>query len=204
MTAAAFWDRMADRYAARPVDYPEAYQATLDRVRAHLSAQARVLEVGCGTGSTALALAGGVASYVATDLSPRMIEIARAKPETATLPQLEFHVADAGSAGGDGVDAVLAFSLLHLVEDLPATLAGLRDRLVPGGLLISKTVCLADLGLWLRVVVPAMRLAGMAPRVTFLTRAALERQIARAGFEIIEAGDYPKARAARLVVARRR
>jgi len=217
--AAAFWDRWADRYAAQSLAHPDAYAATLERVRAHLSPEARVLEVGCGTGSTAVALAGGVASYLATDLSPRMIAIARARPEAAGLPQLCFRVAEAGriAAPGDDpgnggtdppggpVDAVLAFSLLHLVDDLPGTLARLRAGLAPGGLLISKTVCLADLGRWLRALVPAMRLVGLAPPgVAFLGRAQLERAIAEAGFEIVETGDYPAARAARFVVARKR
>jgi len=200
--SAAFWDRIAPKYAARPVDYPEDYEATLDRVRHYLTPRDSVLEVGCGTGSTAIRLAPSVAQYTATDISPGMLEIARAKPEAATLPHLSFAQADAPGAPGGPFDAVLAFSVLHLAPDLPATLTALHARLRPDGLLISKTVCLADLGLWLRALVPAMRLVGMAPPVRFLSREALERAIGEAGFEIVERGDYPAARAARFLVAR--
>lgn len=199
----AFWNRLARRYAARPIDDPEAYAATLERVRAHLGPEDSVLELGCGTGSTALLLAPHVARYVATDFSPRMLEIARAKPEGAALPHLSFVEAEVGAAPQGPFDAVLAFSVLHLVPDLPAALRGVRDRLPPGGLFISKTICLGDLGLWLRGLVPAMRLVGLAPPVRFLTRAALEREIAAAGFEIVETADYPAKQAARFVVARR-
>lgn len=201
---AAFWDRMAPRYAARPIDDPDAYAATLERARAHLGPGDRAVELGAGTGATAVALAPSVAEYRATDLSPRMMEIARARPEAAGLPQLSFTVARAREAlQGGPWDAVLAFNLLHLLDDLPGALAEIREALVPGGRLISKTPCLADLGLWLRVVVPAMQLVGKAPPVRFVSARGLEREIAAAGLEVAETGDYPAARAQRLVIARR-
>lgn len=198
---AAFWDRMAPRYARMKLADPEAYEATLARVRARLSPADRVLEIGCGTGATAVRLAPEVAGYTATDLSPGMIAIARARPEAA-LPQLSFHVAGADAQAGP-FDAVLAFNLVHLLPDLPAALVRLRDGLRPGGLFISKTPCLAELSPLLRMVVPALRLVGLAPRVAWLRRAALEAQIAAAGFEIVETADLPARRAQRFVVARR-
>ena len=201
---AAFWDRVAPRYAARPIDDPDAYAATLERARAHLGPDERALELGAGTGATAVALAPCVAEYRATDLSPKMVEIGRARPEAAGLAHLTFDVAPAREAlAGGPWDAVLAFNLLHLLDDLPGALGQIRDALVPGGRLISKTPCLADLGLWLRVVVPAMQLVGKAPPVRFVSAKGLEREILRAGLEIVETGDYPAARAQRLVIARR-
>jgi SAM-dependent methyltransferase len=151
-----------------------------------------------------VALAPSVAEYRATDLSPKMVEIGRARPEGARLAHLAFDVARARQAlEGGPWDAVLAFNLLHLLDDLPGALAQVREALVPGGRLISKTPCLADLGLWLRVVVPAMQLVGKAPPVRFVSAKGLERDIAKAGLEIVETGDYPAARAQRLVIARR-
>ena len=92
---AAFWDRLADRYAAMTLADPAAYAATLDRVAAHLRPGDHVREIGCGTGVTALRLAPLVARYEATDLSPRMIALATARPEAAALPGLSFRVAPA-------------------------------------------------------------------------------------------------------------
>ena len=51
---AAFWNRVARRYAAMPMRNPDAWEETLARVTARLSPTDRVLELGCGTGSTAL------------------------------------------------------------------------------------------------------------------------------------------------------
>ena len=67
--AAPFWDKIAPRYAKKPVADPAAYEEKLARVRALLRAEDRVLEIGCGTGSTALRLASRVAEITATDIS---------------------------------------------------------------------------------------------------------------------------------------
>ena len=199
---AAFWDKIAERYAARPVDHPDAYAATLDRARAHLDAEARVLEVGCGTGSTAIALAPSVAAYRATDISVRMVEIARAKPEAQALGHLTFAVEPAGAPDGP-FDAILAFNLIHLLPDPAAGLRRMAAQLRPGGRLISKTPCLGDLSLFLRVAVPAMQWMGKAPAVKFLTARGLDRAAQAAGFDIVETDVLPKAFAQRLLIARR-
>ena len=67
--ATLFWDRIAPKYAKSPVRDQQAYEATLARTRSYLGAEDKVLELGCGTGSTALILADAVAEYTATDLS---------------------------------------------------------------------------------------------------------------------------------------
>ncbi|KPQ12912.1 MAG: Methylase involved in ubiquinone/menaquinone biosynthesis [Rhodobacteraceae bacterium HLUCCA09] len=203
MADARFWDRVADRYARRPIDDPAAYEATLERVRAHLRAEDRALEIGCGTGATALLLAPSVATYHATDLSPRMIGIAQGKPEAQALPQLSFAVAEGVPDGGGPWDAVLAFNALHLLDDLPGALRAIHAGLRPGGRLISKTPCFSDLALWIGVLVPVLRVVGLAPPVRFYSARGLERAIEAAGFRVVETGDYPARRAQRLIVAER-
>ena len=56
--AETFWDGAAENYAKSPIRDVEAYNYTLERTRTYLSPTDKVLEVGCGTGSTALLLAG--------------------------------------------------------------------------------------------------------------------------------------------------
>ncbi len=70
---ARFWDRTSSRYARSAISDPAGYERTLDRTRGLLKPQDRVLELGCGTGSTALRLASSVQSYLATDISTGMI-----------------------------------------------------------------------------------------------------------------------------------
>ncbi|RVT87335.1 class I SAM-dependent methyltransferase [Rhodobacteraceae bacterium CCMM004] len=198
----SFWDRLAPRYAARPLSDPAAYEDTLARTRARLGAQDRVLEIGCGTGMTAVRLAPGVAEYVALDASAGMLAIARARPGADAVRFVQADLADRSKAPGP-VDAILAFSVLHLVDDLAATLAEVHDRLRPGGHLISKTPCLAGQGPVVHAAVAALRLVGWAPPMATLAPADLDRAIAAAGFQIVETHDYPPRARYRFVAARR-
>ncbi|ALK10670.1 class I SAM-dependent methyltransferase [Blastochloris viridis] len=179
-----FWDRIADRYAARPLKDPAAFDAMLADVASRLSPTDRVLEIGCGTGSAAIRLAPHVADYTATDFSPAMLRIARAKPAPENLT---FVLTDAGSAfDGGPFDAICAFQVLHLVEDLPGTLAGIHAHLKPGGVMIAKTWCFADMGLKLRSLFLVLRLLGIFPSAASLTKAALRQAIRDAGFTIVD------------------
>lgn len=164
--ATAFWNRFADRYAARQIKDVAAYHAMLAQAASCLGAGDRVLELGCGTGTMAVRLAEGVSRYRATDFSDRMIEIARAKPAPASL---EFQVSTAETAFDDApFDVICAFNLLHLVDDMPALLNQIHEALVPGGVLISRTWCFADLPAPFRVLFGALRLVGVFPPVTWL------------------------------------
>lgn len=184
MAGKAFWNRFADRYAARPIKDVAAYEALLADAASRLRPTDRVLEIGCGTGGTAIRLAQGVARYVATDFSAEMIRIAQAKPAPGSL-QFRVAAADDSPEGGP-FDAVCAFNVLHLVDDLPGVLRRLHGGLAPGGLLICKTWCFADLGLRLRLLFRALRLVGLFPPAQFLTEADLSRAIEGAGFAIID------------------
>lgn len=203
--SAKFWDGAARKYARQPVRDEAAYAQTLDRIRSYLRQQDRVLEVGCGTGSTALILAPQVDHLHATDLSQAMIDIAKGKAQAQEVGNVTFSTMAVGrgvDAGGP-FDVVMGLNLLHLVEDLQGALAGLADQTAKGGLLITKTVCLGEKpGIW-RLVLPVMQLIGKAPFVRFLRIADLDRTIEEAGFEIIETGNYPAAPPSHFVVARK-
>ena len=136
------------------------------------------------TGSTAIRLAPGVREWVGTDFSGQMLRIARAKPAPANL---RFVQADAAHAFDGGPwDAICAFQVLHLVDDLPGTLAQVHANLKPGGLLISKTWCFADMGLKLRSLFAVLRAVGMFPPAKALTGPALRQAIQDAGFQFAQ------------------
>lgn len=57
---ARFWDRIARKYASDPIKDTAGYERTLARTRELLTHTDTVLEIGCGTGTTALKLAPSV------------------------------------------------------------------------------------------------------------------------------------------------
>ncbi len=187
-TLAKFWDKVADKYAAQPVPDEEVYRIKLEMTREYLTPESEVYEFGCGTGSTAIAHAPYAKSILATDVSPRMIEIARDKAEKAHADNVSFQVAEFSETEtpSDTYDMVMAHSILHLVDDLPGTLGKSHDMLKPGGIFVSSTVCLADRHWFMRPIIGLMRLVGKAPFVAFLKVSELEAHIQKAGFQIVQ------------------
>lgn len=203
-----FWDNAAEKYAKSPIADPESYEHTLGRTRSYLSPSDKVLEVGCGTGSTALLLAGDVQEMVASDISGKMIEIATAKAEDEGITNVRFVATDLfdDAIGKGPYDAVLAFNLLHLIEDTPAAVARIGNLLKPNGIFVSKTVCKPGRDApfkyrLLRVMVPVMQLFGKAPFVRFMETQKLEGLIRKQGFDILEAETRPVP--SRFIVARK-
>lgn len=203
---ARFWDRAARKYAASPIKDMAGYERTLARTRHYLRGTDTVLELGCGTGSTALRLAPSVQSIRATDISAAMIAIAREKAAAAGVSNIAFESAAAGALpSGPPCDAVLAFNLLHLVSARQSLLRQVFENLRPGGLFISKTACLSEMSRLIRFAVPVMQWTGFAPQVAFFTASELETEIAAAGFHIIETARHGSGRSdARIFIAARK
>lgn len=185
---ARFWDRSARKYAASGISDMAGYERTLARTRHYLRGDEAALEFGCGTGTTALKLAPFLGHILATDISGGMIAIARERAAAEGRANAEFEVAipDAAPWPDASFDVALGFNLLHLVANRDATLNGIHRLLKPSGVFISKTPCLKEMNPLIRVAVPVMQLIGKAPYVASFSVEELERDMAAAGFEIVE------------------
>ncbi|TRA98213.1 MULTISPECIES: bifunctional 2-polyprenyl-6-hydroxyphenol methylase/3-demethylubiquinol 3-O-methyltransferase UbiG [Rhizobium/Agrobacterium group] len=185
---ARFWNRSARKYAKGRISDEAGYARTLERTRALLKPDDNILELGCGTGTTAIRLAASVKDYLATDISADMIAIAKERQQAAgSLHNLTFSTttAEALVPGDRQFNAVLGFNYLHLVRDLPGTLRHIHALLAPHGLLITKTPCVGDMNPLIRLVLPAMRAIGKAPYAGVFNAAELGRHINAGGFDIL-------------------
>ncbi|WP_394181880.1 class I SAM-dependent methyltransferase [Yoonia maritima] len=204
MSTAAFWDKIAPKYAKKPVPDESAYQATLERTRSYLNPADHLLEIGCGTGSTALNLAPAVAHITATDISSQMLAIAEAKLSDDAPSNISFlQVPALKPLAAAPFDAICAFSILHLLDDLPAAIAHLKAQVKPGGYVISKTGCIGDMNRAIPLVIRLMQLFKKAPFVNVFTADALEAAFRDAGFQIVETGHFGKDETTHFIVARR-
>ena len=181
-----FWDKIAERYSKKPVPDQAAYEKKLKVTREYFRPDMEVFEFGCGTGSTAIAHAPYVRHIRATDISSKMIEIARGKARDGNVDNVTFEQATFGECrvADASVDAVLGLSILHLLEDKDAAVAKVHRVLKPGGVFVTSTPCIGDAYWWFRYVGPLGRFFGVMPYVNIFTRADLEASLDKAGFEI--------------------
>ncbi|MCE8016137.1 class I SAM-dependent methyltransferase [Halomonas sp. MCCC 1A17488] len=184
--ARAFWNRSAARYAKSPIRNVSAYQKKLAITQEYLRPDSAVLEFGCGTGSTAILHAPHVRDLVAIDISDKMLEIAEQKARDAGVENISFRrgTLQEVELAEASFDVVLGLNILHLLEDLEATLARVHSLLKPGGVFVSSTVLIGDINVLFRMAIPPMQLLGLAPYVNRFGKQALVDKLDSAGFSI--------------------
>lgn len=101
-----------------------------------------VLDVGCGTGSLALGIAGACARVVGVDISPKMIAYARRSQAGGTAPNVEFILADARARLRDVVSGPFDFAVLKMM--LHETSPAVRDSLMDEVKYLARELIVAD------------------------------------------------------------
>ncbi|AGY56426.1 class I SAM-dependent methyltransferase [Gloeobacter kilaueensis] len=101
--------------------------------------QLRILDAGCGSGYTTLALAQANpgARITGIDLSPRSVEVARERLAHHGFSDANFHALPIERAGelGETFDFINCDEVLYLLPDPAAALAALGSVLAPDGLI---------------------------------------------------------------------
>ena len=181
-----FWDKIAVRFAKRPIADEDAYRKKLQVTRDYLRPDMEVLEFGCGTGSTAIAHAPYVKHIRAIDISAKMIEIAQGKADEGDVRNVAFERSgiEELSVPDQSLDAVLGLSILHLLENKEAVIAKVHKMLKPGGVFVTSTACLGDTMKVFKLIAPIGHFLGLIPLVKVFTRKELADSLTAAGFEI--------------------
>ncbi|MCA9579449.1 MAG: class I SAM-dependent methyltransferase [Myxococcales bacterium] len=204
---AAFWDRLAEKYARQPVANPGAFERKIAITRALMGPDSVVLDAGCGTGSLALRLASAGAEVHGLDISSEMIRIARGKAQAAgdAAVNVTFHegvLDDTFDALAPGsLDGVCAYSILHLLQDPGDALARMHRLLAPGGFLVASTACLRESWVPYAPILKVMRWMGKAPWVGHLSKEDVRELVTRAGFVDITEPDVGAEKSISFVVA---
>ena len=126
--ALGFWDRIGRRTVARLA----------------VPSGAKVLDVGCGTGSSALPAAEAVGpdgSVVGVDLSARLLERARTKASGRGLMNVDFIEADMSTLGfpDEEFDAIISVFSIFFVPDMEGLVRELWRMVRPGGQMAITT-----------------------------------------------------------------
>jgi len=161
--AAGFWDPHGE---FRPLHLLNPVRLDFIAARATLKGS-RVLDVGCGGGLLAEALARAGAAVTAIDLAPGMIEVARLHARESGL-DIDYRVVAADElqrATPAGFDIVTCMEMLEHVPQPAAMTATLARLLRPGGAAFVSTLN-RNLKSFLLAIVGAEYLLRLIPRGT--------------------------------------
>jgi SAM-dependent methyltransferase len=139
-----------------------------------------VLEVGCATGQLLAGL--GTGRRIGVDVSPRMIDVARARH-----PELELHVAAADALPAlEPVDVVILDNLVEYLPDIHSVFDALRPLLHP----FSKLVITSNNPVWSSFINLAHMLGTGTPDIerNFTSNLDLINLLQLRGYDVVESG----------------
>jgi broad specificity phosphatase PhoE/SAM-dependent methyltransferase len=149
------------------------------------TADDRVLDVGTGRGSVAMAFAPQVDSVLAVDVSPAMLERADSARLARDLRNVHFRFGEIGSLALEdrSFEIIISHDLLHYLRDPQALLVRLRTLLAPGGRLLVDQLVGSDDAVK-RATQNAIELRRDSAITGVPSVAELERMLAAAEFNI--------------------
>jgi len=141
-----FWDKQAKKFDNSQKEFETASGEIMSRTKEYLDADDNVLDFGCATGTKTLELAGMIKHIHGLDFSSEMISEALKKKNEEKATNVSF---SQGTIFSDDLDKasfekILAFSIIHLLEECEKVIQRMYELLKPGGLLITETACFSD------------------------------------------------------------
>jgi 2-polyprenyl-3-methyl-5-hydroxy-6-metoxy-1,4-benzoquinol methylase len=183
-----FWDRQAKNFDSESEEPDLATLQTVERIQKYLKSGDMVLDYACGTGPMALAVADHVQDVYAIDISSKMLAIAQRKARERNIENIQFAqttVFDERFSPGS-FDMVMAFNILHLLENPGEVILRISELLKPGGVFVSSSACRGEKGKFLGTILNVLSKTGATPPVNKFTIAELEGLITNGRFQIIE------------------
>ncbi len=147
----------------------------------HLKPGMTVLELGCGTGSFTRELARSDAEVVAIDVSPELLEIARAN---CSAPNVQYQIQNAYALNypEGAFDSIVGSSVLHHLE-VEAAIRDMYRVLKPGGTIYFTEPNMLNPQIAIQKNIPWIkRRLGDSPDETAFFRWPLQRLLEQTGY----------------------
>ncbi len=200
-----FWDWRAKKYDKQARE-DETYTRAVERFAKYLKADDTVLDYACGTGVVTYKIAADVKEVHAIDTSAGMIELAKERARESEVANVHFArktIFDAG-LGRESYDVILAFNILHLLEDARKAVQRASELLTPGGHMVSVTPCLGEAGVVLRTLLPLISKVGILSYLRTFRVSEVKDLMRDRGFWLLESEVFGGKIPSCLVIARKR
>jgi 2-polyprenyl-3-methyl-5-hydroxy-6-metoxy-1,4-benzoquinol methylase len=183
-----FWDKQANEYDKNESKFEQTYHKTVANTKQYLKNNDIVLDYACGTGITTNEIAGYVKEIHAIDISAKMIEVAKRKAGERNIENINYEQATIFDERfkNESFNVILAFNILHLLEDTQEVLRRINELLKPGGLFISATACLGEKKSFFSILISLLSKIGIVPYTRNLTFSELKDLVTNGDFKIIE------------------
>jgi len=141
-----FWDKRAKRYDSSEIQFDPVYKDVIAKTRKYLSIVDNVLDFGCATGTKTIQFADGTKHIHGLDISTEMINEAIKKKDKANIKNISFSQGTIYNNDFEkaSFDKIIAYGIIHLLEDKEKAFQRIYELLKPGGLFISTTACFKD------------------------------------------------------------
>ena len=182
-----FWDRLSKKYD-KPDKIDEVLKfKSIETIIKYLNSNDIVLDFGCATGTIASSIADKVKEMHGIDISSKMIQIAKERAIERKIENIYFSQSTIFDERfkRDSFNMILAFSILHLLEDTEKIMKRINELLKPGGYFISLTPCLGEKTL-LRSLILLVHKIGILPTIRCFKILELEKSIVDGNFQIVE------------------
>lgn len=185
--AEKFWNRNASYYDKEEKKDEETYVTFIDKARAYLKPFDTVLDLGCGTGLVSNEIAQNVKSISAVDISFKMLEIARKKAALGNISNVEYIKTTLfdESLKPKSFDSIIAFNVLHLLNDPHKHMIRILELLKPDGYFLSATPCMGERPILNGLFTIGSRF-GIMPKITPFKVSDLENLFNTEFFDVIE------------------
>ena len=187
-----FWDKVSNKFDKRSQKIDQTEIKTLENTKKYLNVNDIVLDYGCAIGTMAIEIADNVKKIHGIDISPKMIDAAKRKAAERKIENIHFAQSTIFDERykRESFDVILAFNILHFLEDTQKVMTRINELLKPKGLIISVTPCLGEkksfINILIFLLVFLQTKMGIIPYIRFFRISEFEDSIANANFQIVE------------------
>jgi 2-polyprenyl-3-methyl-5-hydroxy-6-metoxy-1,4-benzoquinol methylase len=184
-----FWDRAAGDFTDPEQNTQLNENKDFITTLKYLETDDIVLDYGCATGIISNAIADKVKEVHAIDISSRMIEIAKIKAGKLNINNVHYAQALIFDERyrKESFDVIIAFRILHILDDIESVIRRINELLKPGGIFISVTTCMGSYKAVFSIPAFLLRKFRIIPfHINFFKFSDVQRLLSTGGFGIIE------------------